>query len=100
MRKVSPLALLILFTTAGSALAQTPQPVAVNPPSNPAPAPTVIAATVNGQTIQELAVFRALQHLQPPQRAGKREEVLNFLIETALVDQYLDQLKIAAAEKD
>lgn len=53
--------------------------------------PTVsgAAAVVNGQTIPEVAVQRALRRVPPPKRNEARAEILNFLIDNALVDQYL-----------
>jgi hypothetical protein len=95
MRAARYLALVVLLWGAGGALAQQPAPPPVKTPGVPAPAPTVVAATVNGQTIPELAVFRALQKVQPSQRDAARKDVLQFLIDTALIDQYLDQLKVA-----
>jgi len=59
-----------------------------------------VAATVNGQKIPEVAVFRALQQARPAERADLRPEVVNFLIENALVDQYLDQMKVNIEPKE
>lgn len=56
-------------------------------------APTV-AATVNGQTVLEKAVQRRLQQIPEAERALARPEILNYLIENELVDQYLIALKI------
>jgi peptidyl-prolyl cis-trans isomerase C len=73
------------------------------PPSTPEPPPppaTAVAATVNGQAIPELAVYRALLREPPARRAELRPEALNFLIENALIDQYLEQLKVAVEPKD
>jgi parvulin-like peptidyl-prolyl isomerase len=74
-------------------------------PPSPAPAKTppaasVVAATVNGQPIQELAVYRALMRAPAAKHHEMRPEVLTFLIDNALVDQYLDQLKIAVDAKE
>lgn len=66
----------------------------------PAPAPTVIAATVNGQDIQELAVFRGLLNRPPEKWKAARKEVLDYLIDNLLVDQYLSQLKIQVEPKE
>src|SRR5271167_2849058 len=65
----------------------------------PPPAANVLAATVNGQPIAELAVFRGLLREDPKRWAAVRKDVLNYLIDNLLVDQYLMQLKIAVEAK-
>ena len=62
------------------------------PPAAPA---KKVAATVNGRPITEAAVDRALKPVAPENRAKARPEVINFLVENALVDHYLELLKIA-----
>jgi parvulin-like peptidyl-prolyl isomerase len=78
-----------------------PAPPPSQPPPNPPPA-SAVAATVNGQSIPELAVFRVLHGGNVPmnKRDEVRPEILNFLIDNALVDQYLDQMKVAVEAKD
>jgi peptidyl-prolyl cis-trans isomerase C len=81
------------------------EPAAPPPPNKdlelPAPPPAnLIAATVNGQPIPELAVFRGLLREDPKKWASVRKDVLNYLIDNLLVDQYLTQLKIAVDAKD
>jgi peptidyl-prolyl cis-trans isomerase C len=66
----------------------------VAPPPPPLPPAGAVAATVNAQSILELAVYRGLLPVPEDQRAKARKEILNFLVETALVDQYLEQLKV------
>jgi len=61
-------------------------------------AAAAVAATVNGQPIPELAVTRALRG-KTDEGKDKRDEVLNYLIENALVDQYLEQLKVEVDAK-
>jgi parvulin-like peptidyl-prolyl isomerase len=100
MRSAHTIALIVLLCGAGSVPAQQPTPLQTKPTGVPAPAPTVIAATVNGHNVQELAVFRALQRVPPSQRDVARKDVLQFLIDTALIDQYLDQLKVAVEGKE
>jgi len=87
--------------------AQEPKAIPIPPPATPpapaavAPPPaTAVAATVNGQPILELAVYRALLRDDPAQREKLRTEVINFLVENALIDQYLDQQKVAVDAKD
>jgi peptidyl-prolyl cis-trans isomerase C len=66
------------------------------------PEPTGIAAVVNNQEIRESAVRRLLQlKLVPPTKYnGERAHVLEYLIENALVDQYLVKLKVSVDPKD
>jgi peptidyl-prolyl cis-trans isomerase C len=90
------------FTVFGMA-GQAQQQIPPQPPANvPTPLPTVanaIAATVNNQQIPELAVTRALRGKTDASN-DKRQEVLNYLIENALVDQYLEQLKVQIEPKE
>jgi peptidyl-prolyl cis-trans isomerase C len=77
---------------------QAPPPSPVVRPTPPAP--NVVAVTVNGQTIPEIAVFRSLKRLPPDQQAKNRPEVIKFLVDNALVDQYLTQQKVAVDPKE
>ncbi len=99
MHSARGIALVVLLGVAGGGSAQQPAPTPA-PPGPPAPAASVIAVTVNGQNIPELAIYRALQRIPPAQRDAARKDVLNFLIDTALIDQYLDQLKVAIDGKE
>jgi peptidyl-prolyl cis-trans isomerase C len=82
---------LLAVVLAGPAmLAQAQQPPAAN----------VVAATVNGQPIPEVAIYRAVMGAPPSRYAELRPEVLNFLIDNALVDQYLEQAKVAVDAKE
>src|SRR5262249_38073999 len=67
----------------------------VTPPKTPA-----VAATVNGQSIPEQAVQRGLRRVPAEKRDEARAEILHFLIDNALVDQYLVGLKISVDKKD
>jgi peptidyl-prolyl cis-trans isomerase C len=60
----------------------------------PAAAKPKVAAVVNGKEITELAVQRALKPLAPENRDKARNEVIKFLTENALVDHYLELLKV------
>ena len=98
-------ALLGLALLAAPVAAQQPAPVP--PPIPPAavaqPArPTGVAATVNGQPIPEVAVWRALRQFPAEEHPVARKEILNHLVENVLIDQYLTALKIevAPAETD
>jgi peptidyl-prolyl cis-trans isomerase C len=64
------------------------------------PSPSAAAATVNGQAVPESAVARALKRVPPEEHAKARKEVIEFLIENALVDQYLASQKIVIEKKD
>jgi peptidyl-prolyl cis-trans isomerase C len=72
------------------------------------PAPNEVAATVNGQAIPELAIFRVIRgetdgRKEEPKKEEldkARKEVLNFLIDNAILDQYLLQQKIAVDKQD
>jgi peptidyl-prolyl cis-trans isomerase C len=74
-----------------------PPKLAEAPPLPPADA---VAATVNGQPIKELAVHRALARERPKNWDEARREVINYLVEITLIDQYLNQLKIHVEPKE
>ena len=90
------------------ALAQSPSPSAPMPPAQTAPAapaaaPTnanAVAATVNGHTIPESAVQRSLQRVPPDKKAEARPQIVNFLIDQTLLDQYILQQKITVEAKE
>lgn len=65
----------------------------------PPPAKAKAAAVVNGREISEAAVKRALKAVPPDNWEKARPEVLNFLIENSLVDQYLELLKVGVEPK-
>jgi peptidyl-prolyl cis-trans isomerase C len=74
-------------------------------PASPAvPAPTPVstghAAVVNNQPIPEVAVQRGLKRVPPAKHAQARTEILNYLIDNLLIDQYLVQLQITVEKKD
>src|SRR5262249_7962594 len=64
--------------------------------------PPPVAATVNGYAIPETALQRGLERLPPAKRAEARPELLNYLIDNVLVEQYLVQqgVKVEPAEVD
>ncbi len=59
-------------------------------------------AKVNGEVITETAVRRAfrVQHVTRENQASARAGVIQLLIDSALVDQYLVQLKVAVDKKE
>jgi peptidyl-prolyl cis-trans isomerase C len=80
--------------------AQTPPEKSGADQVPPPPAATVVAAMVNGQDITELAVYRGLLREHPQNWAGARKEILNYLIDNLLIDQYLTQLKVGVEAKE
>src|SRR5262245_28601031 len=87
-------------TTTPPAPPGTANPLAPDRPVPPPPPADAVAATVNGQKISELAVYRAQIRDDRPDRDKVRKEILNFLIDNVLVDQYLTGLKIAVEKKE
>jgi parvulin-like peptidyl-prolyl isomerase len=86
-----------------SAPAKAPETPAAPPPALITPKPNIpntVAATVNGQPIPEVAVQRALKKVQAEQQAQVRPEIINFLVDKTLVDQFLAQTKIVVEDKD
>ena len=80
----------VLLTWTGRGIGQEPPPAGVPAP----PAAAAVAATVNGQDIPEMAVYRGLLREDPKNCAAARKEIVNYLVDNLLVDQYLRQLKI------
>jgi peptidyl-prolyl cis-trans isomerase C len=101
MRKLSRpwLATLIAGWVVLPALAQQ-KTATLPPPAAATPAANAVAATVNGQPILEAAVQRGLKRVPPSRHAEARPEILNYLIENALIDQYLLQMRIAIDPKE
>ncbi|MBX9677191.1 MAG: peptidylprolyl isomerase [Gemmataceae bacterium] len=78
---------------------KTPPPKKVElPPPPPPPAADAVAATVNGTPIPEIAVYRGM--LRGPNTPEARKEVVNYLVDNLIVDQYLVQLKIEPEAKE
>src|SRR5262245_37494676 len=59
-----------------------------------------VAATVNGQPIYESAVQRGLKRVPPDKHAEARKDILDFLVDNALIDQCMTQLKIEVPPKE
>jgi peptidyl-prolyl cis-trans isomerase C len=92
-----------LLLLAGLVVAQPPLPPLSGQSAKtdpPPPARDVVAARVNGQAIPELAVHRGLMRVPAQRRDEARKDVLNYLIDNAIVDQYLLQLKIAVEPRE
>ena len=69
-------------------------------PAKVAPPPGGNAATVNGQPITELAVQRGLKRVPPVHQGEARGEIIDYLVDNVLLDQYLQQLRIDVPMKD
>jgi peptidyl-prolyl cis-trans isomerase C len=82
------------------AFAQTPPATPSAPPAAPAVNPKTIVAKVNGQPIYEAAVQRGLEQVPPNKRDEARAEILSFLIENTLLEQYLQQIKVVVDPKE
>jgi peptidyl-prolyl cis-trans isomerase C len=95
----------LAVTWANALYGQTPPS---NPTNNsaaavqvpPSPSPTLVAATVDGQEILELQVYRGLLRDNPKNWPAARKEVLTYLIDNAVVDQYLARLNIEVTAKE
>jgi peptidyl-prolyl cis-trans isomerase C len=66
----------------------------------PPPPANAVAATVNGQAVPETAVYRALIRSEGKKPDEVRKEILTFLIDTTLVDQYLVAIKVEVDKKE
>jgi len=84
------------------ALAQSPTPAGPTPlpPPKADTAAAAVAATVNGQPVPESMLQRSLERILPDKRAEARPELLNFLIDTMLIDQHLLQMNVAVEKKE
>lgn len=84
----------------------TPPPASrpANPPAvvapTPRPIPNTVAATVNGQPIMEVAVQRGLKRWPPDAQAQVRGEIINYLVDKTIVDQYLAQQNVPVSNED
>ncbi len=84
----------------GSPTSTNPVVPPVGPMTTPEARPTGIAATVNGQVIPEVAVYRALRQFPVHVRDEARKEIMAHLIENVLIDQYLNAIKVTVDEKE
>ena len=75
-------------------------PIQPPQPALPAVRPAGNAATVNAQVIPEVAVYRALRQFPESAKEMARKEIINHLVENALIDHYLAaiQTKVEPAE--
>jgi peptidyl-prolyl cis-trans isomerase C len=91
----------LLLAAAAGAQPPQPKPAAPRPPASTlTPAQLAApAAVVNGQVIPEAAVQRGLKRVPPSEHARARPEILDYLIDNMLIDQYLVQKKVAVDPK-
>ena len=82
-----------------SAIIVSPAFAQTDPKTAPLAKPAV-AATVNGQAIYEPAVERALQGVAAEERAKMRTDVINFIVDNTIIDQYLAAIKVVVDPKD
>lgn len=94
---------MLRFTRTIAALVVAAYGVCASAQTDPktAPAPkSAVAATVNGHAIHETAVERALQGVPAEERAKVRAEVIQFIIDNTIIDQYLVALKMTVDAAD
>ncbi len=87
------LAAAVLTAWVGPILAQNPAPTPLPQPRSETPT-SAVAATVNGQAIPESMVQRGLERVLPDKRKEARPELLNYLIDNMMIEQYLLQMQI------
>jgi peptidyl-prolyl cis-trans isomerase C len=96
-------AIALFFCVALAADAQQPAKTASSTkPAAKTADPTAVAARVNNQVISEVAVQRGLKRIPADKQDQARPEILDYLIENMLIDQYLQQLgeKVDSKEVD
>jgi peptidyl-prolyl cis-trans isomerase C len=100
--RISLFSLLALGLSVAPAAAQEAGALPPPPVKPAARAPGDPVAKVNDQVIVESAVRRCfrVQHVPPAREAEARPPIVDFLIDTALVDQYLAQLKVETDKKE
>lgn len=62
--------------------------------------PKKIVAVANGASINQLALDRALDRFPEEKRPEMRQEVLDFLVDNILIEQYLVQIKVEVMQQD
>ena len=97
-------AAIISLLSAAFLRGQTPPPAAAGTPlpdgRGSVAAAGAVAAVVDGEPIPEIAVQRALKRVPPARQAEARPEILNFLIENALIDHYLAKIPVVVEQKE
>jgi peptidyl-prolyl cis-trans isomerase C len=96
---VSWLAVVVLCIAGNAAHGQGRAAAPGTPPATQNSA-SQIAASVNGQAIPEIAVQRGLRRVPPAMQSEARAQIIKFLIDNVLLDQYLIRLQVAVDPKD
>jgi len=95
------LALIVTGFAGSSTFAQNPAPTPMTPtPMTVVERPTGTAATVNGQAIPEVAVYRRLRTVPAAEQPQARAEIINYLVDLVLIDQYLVAQKFLVEPKE
>src|SRR5437764_13297402 len=87
-------AAIISLVSAAFVRGQTQSPAATNPAADAGRLASGVAAVVDGESIPEIAVQRALKRVPLARQAEARPEMLNFLIDNALIDHYLAKIAV------
>jgi len=101
---------LVMCLSVTSAFAQT-EPPQTQPPQQvvpqapklvlpPPPPAAQVAATVNGQPVYEISVYRAIMREPQGKYESLRRDALNFLIDNTVVDQYVKRFNVVVTPKD
>ena len=93
-------AAIISLLSAAFLQGQTPPPATPAPGTDATRLANGVAAVVDGEPIPEIAVQRALERVPPARQAEARPEILNFLIENALIDHYLAKIPVVVEQKE
>jgi peptidyl-prolyl cis-trans isomerase C len=78
----------------------TPPKVEVRPTGNAATVTTTLGAQPVVQQIPEVAVYRGTRQFPENARETARKEIINHLVENALVDHYLIAIKVNVDQKE
>lgn len=82
------------FATTASAQNAPVKQVSATAPGNG------VAVHVNGQAIPEIAVQRALKRIPPTEHAKARQEIIDFLVDNMLIEQYLVSQNITVTPQE
>lgn len=100
LRQLLIFLILVPLVPAAAAQEKLPPPKEATIEKPTPPPASAVAVTVNGEKVAELSVFRALMREHPKHREAARKEVINYLVDNLLVDQYLRQLKVVVEDKE
>ena len=87
----------VLAQTGGTPPAGAPAPKA---PALPPPPRDQVAATVTGQAIYEIAVYRIIMNVPAKDYDEARKDAIEFLVGNVLIDQYLIQQKVNVSKEE